>query len=73
GVRPHPICTHPRVSSEVSRRIAEAILEYYELSDASRANLKTLGIPQPVRSDFANDYLALKDLKLSAFAEGAMK
>ena len=73
GVRPHPICTHPRVDSEARELIARAILEYHDLSDESRANLKTLGIPQPVRSDFETDYLVLKDLKLSAFAEGAMK
>lgn len=73
GVRPHPFCAHPRVPLAVQEQVAAAMVLLGQGTDAEKNMAKAIAIPEPVRSNFAEDYQPLVDLNLSEFAEGAMK
>jgi len=73
GVRPHPICAHPRVDKASQEAVINAILNLYNSDASGRAKLKKIAIPEPVQSEFEKDYLTLSELNLSKFVEGAMR
>ncbi|MEM7672497.1 MAG: phosphate/phosphite/phosphonate ABC transporter substrate-binding protein [Verrucomicrobiota bacterium] len=73
GVRPHPICTHPRVPKEDRETFISAVISLLNSGEDGAKKLKNIAIPEPVRSQYETDYLQLGDLNLSKYVEGAMR
>ena len=73
GVRPHPICVHPRVPEAVQRQFAEAVIELFNSGESGIERLRAIGIPEPVLSDYDTDYFPLGALNLSQYVEGSMR
>lgn len=66
GVRPHPLSAHPRVPEELRQRLVEALLNLYA-SEEGRGILRAVQLAEPVRVDYAADYLELESLNLERY------
>ena len=67
-ISPHPIAAHPRVPTEVSKKIVAALLAMRN-DPESRKLLAAVQIPQPIEADYKRDYAGLAQLKLERYAE----
>ncbi len=62
-INPHPISALPSVLQSVRSLVTETVLKYSQDTDAQDM-LRRIGIPDPVKADYEQDYLALEQ-KLS--------
>jgi phosphonate transport system substrate-binding protein len=60
---PHPLVAHPRVPERVRSAMTEAALRLFRTAEG-RALLRGVQIGEPVRADYARDYLPLERLGL---------
>jgi phosphonate transport system substrate-binding protein len=68
GFAPHPLSAHPRVPTKAQQALASAWLKL-GTDPALQANFQDIPMANPVRADYAKDYLPLEKLRLDKLAE----
>jgi phosphonate transport system substrate-binding protein len=66
GVPPHPLSVHPRVPAKVHRAVVDAILKM-AADPSAKDLLSQIQMPNPVRADYAKDYLPLEKYRLEKY------
>jgi phosphonate transport system substrate-binding protein len=66
GSAPHPLSAHPGAPEKIRSAIVNAILKIAE-DPSSRPMLDAIQMPNPVKADYAKDYLPLEKLGLEKY------
>lgn len=72
GVAPHPLSAHPRVPEAVRRVVLDTLLAMAQ-NAAGQALLREVQLPDPVRADYARDYLPLEKFGLEKYVVRSAK